>query len=105
MERLLGKKSVEISPAELAERIGAFQRVEVDLGTGDGAYPYPPSGETPNTLFLGIDPARENLGEKAGRSLRKPARGGRPNLIYLIASFEQLHLERPECLRCVADRI
>lgn len=105
IERSLGKKTGPLDPSALATLVTRHAHCELDLGTGDGAYPYRRAGEKADTLLIGVDAARENLQDNAARALKKPARGGRPNLLYLIAGYEALAENLPEGLAHVADRI
>jgi hypothetical protein len=54
----------------------------IDLGTGDGAYVLRRARAEPKTFFVGIDNVVDNL--------RKPARKGLPNTMFVRASAEAL---------------
>ncbi len=62
----------------------------MDLGCGDGKLVYRMAGEDPETFFLGVDAARENLQPIASKSSRSLKKGGRGNLVYLILAAECL---------------
>ncbi|MDZ4827751.1 MAG: rRNA methyltransferase [Actinomycetota bacterium] len=76
-------------------------RVAVDVGTGDGRFPYHLAATDPDQFVVGIDPLDEPMGETAAKAARKPAKGGRPNLALVRASIEAL----PEELVGIADHI
>lgn len=75
--------------------------VVVDVGTGDGRFAYHLASTRPDVLVVGIDALEEPMGETAAKAARKPARGGRPNLVLVRASVEAL----PEGLHGVADEV
>ena len=58
---LKGTKTVDLSKDELTEIIGQFDRVHIDLGTGDGRNIYKLAINDQNTFYIGIDPVKENL--------------------------------------------
>jgi len=78
-----------------------FARALVDVGTGDGRFAYHQATEHPDALVVGIDALDEPMGEVAAKAGRKPARGGRPNLVLVRASVEHL----PDELRAFADTV
>lgn len=86
---------------DLRARAQAAPRVLVDLGTGDGSYPYREARENPDTLCIGIDPVAENMRKVSNRIGRKPSRGGVADLVLLVASAEDL----PLGLQGVANRV
>jgi 16S rRNA (adenine(1408)-N(1))-methyltransferase len=84
-----GKEAVEMSGDELNELTSGYASVALDLGTGDGRFAYSYAAENPDAFVIGMDPVREALREFSTRARRKPARGGLPNLLYIVASIEQ----------------
>jgi 16S rRNA (adenine(1408)-N(1))-methyltransferase len=100
--RVVGKgRAREMPPAELDELRAHATRTVVDVGTGDGRAVYALASEHGDWLVIGIDALDEPMGEIAGRAARKPARGGRPNVVLLRASVEAL----PDELTGVADEV
>jgi 16S rRNA (adenine(1408)-N(1))-methyltransferase len=79
----------------------AAQRVVVDVGTGDGRFAYSNAGEHPDALVIGIDAISERLAELSAKAARKPAKGGRPNALFVRASAES----PPAELRGRADEV
>lgn len=84
-----GKETVEISTDELTSLVARYNSITVDLGTGDGRFAYAHAAEHPDTFVIGIDPVQGAMREFSTRARRKPARGGLPNLLYVVASIEQ----------------
>jgi 16S rRNA (adenine(1408)-N(1))-methyltransferase len=101
LEVIKGKKSKELSVEALFELAETYNKVHVDLGTGDGLFAWRLAKEQPETLVIGMDAARESLKEGSGRSIKKPARGGAPNAIFICMNV----LELPAALANLADTI
>ncbi len=96
-----GKQAEEMSAAALAETIAPYEGVVVDVGAGDGRFAYRYAQEQPESFVIGVDPVRENLRELSAKAARKPARGGLSNVLYVVASIEQV----PPELRGIAGEI
>lgn len=77
-----------MSEGELIGILDRFQRLVVDVGTGDARAAYAAARTMPNTLVVGIDTAADNMRETARRAARKPAKGGLDNLLLVRASAE-----------------
>ena len=92
---------VDREPGELAARIAAHEEVIVDVGTGDGSYPYRRARERPEILCIGVDPAADSLRKRAAHIGRKPSRGGVDNLVLIVADLEHL----PAVLRGSASEL
>ena len=92
---------VEREPGEIAAQIAAHEQVIVDVGTGDGGYPYRRARERPEILCIGVDPAADSLKKSAARIGRKPSRGGVDNLLLIVADLEHL----PAVLRGSASEL
>jgi 16S rRNA (adenine(1408)-N(1))-methyltransferase len=102
LTRVIGKDRTEpMTAEELATRRVAATHTVIDVGTGDGRYAYALAGEHADWLVLGIDALDEPMEEVAHRAGRKPAKGGRPNVVLLRASIEALPVE----LHGIADEV
>ena len=75
--------------------------VIVDIGTGDGRFVYESAKENPKKFFIGIDPNTKPLRKISMKATRKPAKGGRANVLFIRAAIEEL----PEELDNTADEI
>jgi len=84
MRLVVGNKINEIDKSTLQEITSKFDRVEVDLGTGDGRFVYQSALKNPNTLFIGIDPAEKQLEKYSKKALRKKL----GNALFVVGSFE-----------------
>jgi 16S rRNA (adenine(1408)-N(1))-methyltransferase len=102
LTRVVGPgRTVELSRAQLDELRDRAARTVVDVGAGDGRYAYALATRRPDTLVVAMDALDAPLAEVARRARRKPARGGRPNLVLVRASVEAL----PDDLQEFADEV
>jgi 16S rRNA (adenine(1408)-N(1))-methyltransferase len=100
--RVVGKSRTEQLDADaFAAMRSGYAVVAVDVGTGDGRFAYQLASDDPHRWVLGIDALAEPMGERAATAARKPARGGRPNLVFVHAAVEALPVE----LRGIADEV
>jgi 16S rRNA (adenine(1408)-N(1))-methyltransferase len=88
-----GKKISTLTRDQLDARIAPYAEVLVDLGAGDGRSAYVHAREHAEHFVVAIDPVQENLREFSAKAARKVERGGAPNVIYIVASIEQLPAE------------
>jgi 16S rRNA (adenine(1408)-N(1))-methyltransferase len=86
-----GKRTRDMGAPELEERMAAAgaTRLVVDVGTGDGRFAYATATAHPDWFVVGIDAIAERLDELSAKAARKPAKGGRPNVLFVRASAEQ----------------
>jgi len=75
--------------------------VIIDLGTGDGRAALTLAEAEPRTLVIGIDADVTSMAETFRRAARAPAKGGRPNLLFVAAAAESL----PPELLGLADEV
>ena len=90
METITRRGPQSMSQAEFTELRSRYSSTLVDLGTGDGAWPRRFARQYDNCLAIGIDSDRAALKEAAKMAERKPARGGAPNTLYVVARVEAL---------------
>ncbi len=93
MEIIRGKHASFIDSAALAEQLARYDRIHIDIGTGDGRYVRHLAQANPNSFVIGIDACRENLYEV---SRRAPL-----NVLFAIANAQHL----PKELSRLADHI
>ena len=100
--RVIGKgRTAPFEVDAFAELRARCETVAVDIGTGDGRYAYHLASADPARLVVGIDALDEPMGEVAAKAARKPARGGRANLLLVRAPIEAL----PPELNGIADDV
>ena len=73
----------------------------IDLGTGDGRAALALAQAEPTTLVIGVDAAAASMAEVSRRAAGKSARGGQPNLLFVVAAAEAPPVE----LTGLADEI
>ncbi|HEX9060241.1 MAG TPA: hypothetical protein VF941_08675 [Clostridia bacterium] len=76
-------------------------QVALDIGTGDGRFIYKKAKENPDTFFIGIDSAAENMFEYSSKIMKKPSRGGLSNAAYIVAGAEELPDELSGIASCI----
>jgi 16S rRNA (adenine(1408)-N(1))-methyltransferase len=100
--RVIGKgRTAPLERDAFTELRARYETVAIDVGTGDGRFAYHLASADPMRLVVGIDALDEPMGEVAARAARKPARGGRANLVLVRAPVEDL----PPELRGIADEV
>jgi 16S rRNA (adenine(1408)-N(1))-methyltransferase len=78
MERIQGRRRLELDTPALAQRARSCAWTLVDLGTGDGRFVADMARAHPDGLAIGIDACRENLIEQSRRAPE--------NAVFLIAN-------------------
>jgi len=82
METIRGKTSLDLDLTELHSRLANYNRIALDLGTGDGKFAFHYARTFPNHFVIGVDACRENLREHSRLKL--------PNALFIIASAQSL---------------
>jgi 16S rRNA (adenine(1408)-N(1))-methyltransferase len=85
MESIQGKQSLYLEPALFVNWLTVYEKVLVDIGTGDGRFVKTFAEAHPEYLAIGIDTCRENLYVNS--------RGKLPNALYLIYPARSLPAE------------
>lgn len=73
----------------------------IDLGTGDGKAAQALASSEPRTFVIGIDASTRPMADVSRRAARSAHKGGRPNLLFVVASAEA----PPPELAGVADEV
>src|SRR5687767_12051896 len=82
METIRGRKPHDLDLNEFRKQLASYDRVLLDLGTGDGRYARTLAGRFPGWFVIGLDSCRENLREHSQAKLK--------NLLFVIASAQSL---------------
>ena len=93
METIRGKSSRSMSFDEFQARLAGYNRILLDLGTGDGRYGQALASQHPDWFVIGVDACRENLHERS--------RAAQPNLLFLIAEAQHLPRELSASVSCL----
>jgi 16S rRNA (adenine(1408)-N(1))-methyltransferase len=86
--RILDGTSEAEAVAGWLERVAGGLPLVLDVGTGDGRFPYEMARRDAGSFYLGMDPDGESMKEYAYRASRKASRGGVENAAYVVASIE-----------------
>ncbi len=90
METIQGRKSLELDFNGLTERLANYNRIMLDLGTGDGRYVHFLADKFPDRFIIGVDACRENLHKLSRTKLR--------NVLFIISSAQNLPRELNGCV-------
>lgn len=82
METIRGRMSLDLDLTDLCTRLANYNRITLDLGTGDGKFAFCHAENFPGNFVIGVDACRENLHEVSRAKL--------PNLLFIIASAQNL---------------
>ena len=82
METIRGRKSLDVDFNGWKDRLKNYNRIVLDLGTGDGRYARTLAERHPRWFVIGVDACRENLREHSQAKLS--------NLLFVIASAQEL---------------
>jgi 16S rRNA (adenine(1408)-N(1))-methyltransferase len=82
METIRGKTPHTLDLTELHTRLANYNRIILDLGTGDGKFAFSHAQTFPHHFVIGVDSCRENL--------REYSRAKLTNLLFVIASAQSL---------------
>lgn len=101
MNILDGKNLKSIDSLQLESTVAGFDKICVDIGTGDGRNIYRKAKAEPGTFFIGIDPVKDNMEEIAVKLNKKPEKGGLKNVVLAVAAAENM----PPELHRIADTV
>ncbi|MCL4531174.1 MAG: class I SAM-dependent methyltransferase [Chloroflexi bacterium] len=85
METIRGKTSLDLDFNGFTERLADYNRIMLDLGTGDGRYVHFLANKFHDRFVIGVDSCRENLHTPSRTKLR--------NVLFVIASAQNLPQE------------
>lgn len=87
IRRLHGNNIENISTSFFRDKCNEFNKVHIDIGTGDAKFIYKLAKENPQNLYVGIDSSCDVMGFIAWKVKRKPSRGG-----LVVQNLELLHM-------------
>ncbi len=96
MKIVIGNKKSELSKTDLENLTKKFDKTALDIGTGDGRFIYEKAIKNPKNLYIGIDPAENQLKIYSKKANRKKLQ----NAIFAIGSIENLP---PELLSSIDE--
>ena len=101
MNALVGGRIANLTRVQLEGMIGERRPVIVDIGAGDGKFAYRLAADRPDAFCIGIDANQDNLLKQSKRVRRKPTRGGKDNILYLVSRVQEITDE----LQSIADEV
>lgn len=84
MKILKGNKIENLDGETLRNITRAYKGITIDIGTGDGSFPYKKAKENKEHFYIGLDAVANNMMESAVKANRKPAKGGLSNVLYVV---------------------
>lgn len=89
MHRVIGRRVLDMAPAEFAALRDAHDTVVLDVGTGDGKHVLHAARRDPRSLVVGLDASADGMRKTSARAAARPDRGGLANALFLRASAER----------------
>lgn len=99
MHRVIGKRVVDLLPAEFAALRERYAGVLLDVGTGDGKHVLHLARQRPDLLVVGLDANADGLRRTSAKAAARADRGGLPNAVFVRSAAERL----PEGLTGVTE--
>lgn len=94
---ITGDKKNELDKETFRNMCGKYEKVILDLGTGDGRFVFKNALKNKSTLYIGLDPAEKQIQIYSKKSNRRRLK----NALYVIGSLENL----PDELYSTVDKI
>ena len=101
MKILEGNKIKNIDCEELKNIAMSYSNTAIDIGTGDGSFPYKSARKNKDSFYIGLDAVADNMIDSAVKAGKKVTKGGLNNVMYVIDNA----LSIPEELNNFADSI
>ena len=94
---ITGDKKNELDKETFRNMCGKYEKVILDLGTGDGRFVFKNALKNKSTLYIGLDPAEKQIQIYSKKSNRRRLN----NALYVLGSLENL----PEELYSTVNKI
>jgi len=101
MKILEGNKIKNIDCEALKNIVKNYNNTTIDIGTGDGSFPYKSARKNKDSFYIGLDAVADNMIDSAVKAGKKVTKGGLNNVMYVIDNA----LSIPEELNNFADSI
>jgi 16S rRNA (adenine(1408)-N(1))-methyltransferase len=89
VHRIIGKRVVDLPPAEFAALRAQHSGLLLDVGTGDGKHVLHLARHHPEMLVVGLDASVDALRRTSAKAAARADRGGLPNAVFLRAAAER----------------
>lgn len=97
MRIIQGSKIEELKRVDVEAHLSSYNKIHIDIGTGDGRYVYKKAVKDRETMYIGIDPSERQLKVNSKRARKNKIL----NALFATGSIEIF----PEELYGVADSI
>ncbi len=97
MKIIVGNKTKDISKEEILNKLENYNKVVIDIGTGDGRFVHKNALLNKDTFYIGIDPSETQLKDYSKKSVRNKLE----NVLYAVGSIELI----PEELENLANKV
>lgn len=84
MKILKGNKIENLDGETLRNITRDYKGITIDIGTGDGSFPYKKAKENKDHFYIGLDAVANNMMKSAAKANRKPTKGGLSNVLYVV---------------------
>lgn len=84
MKVLKGNKIENLDQKTLKDIMKSYDNITIDIGTGDGSFPYKKARSNRNNFYIGLDAIADNMLENAVKASKKAAKGGLNNVLYVV---------------------
>lgn len=91
--RVWGKEKRPIDRAEIIELASNYSRCVVDVGSGDAKGSLRYARSHPQTLVISIDSSFDSQTKTSRTALKKPEKGGAPNLLCIYANIKDVAID------------
>ncbi|MDN5861521.1 MAG: hypothetical protein L0H84_23205 [Pseudonocardia sp.] len=86
---MIGRRVLDVAPAELAALREQYSGVLLDVGTGDGKHVVHVARNRPDLLVVGLDANTDALRKTSARVAARADRGGLPNALFVRSAAER----------------
>lgn len=97
MKIIKGNSSLDMTSEELLEITNNYNKVHIDIGTGDGRFIYKSAQKNPDIFYIGVDPSHTQLEVYSKKSTRDKLE----NVLFVVGSIEVF----PKELMGIADSV
>ena len=89
VKTILGNNTQNLNTQEIKKLALKFDRVHIDLGTGDGRYVFKSAQQNLKTFYIGLEPSEKQLRVYSKKALRSKLK----NCIFVVGSVERYPAE------------
>lgn len=84
MKILKGNKIQNVDYETFRDMVKNYNNIIIDIGTGDGSFPYKSAKKNKESFYIGLDAVADNMIDRAVKASKKEAKGGLDNVLYVV---------------------